>query len=89
MTDPIPLDEMTSDALDELHERLAKAENAIAQIRRLCQMTIDVSVRAHAIQQARDTLALIDAPITPAYDGPSIAECRDADRRWPLEKEGE
>lgn len=57
---------ITDDALDALHERLAKAENAIAQIRRLCQMTIDVSVRAHAIQQAHDTLALIDAPSGPA-----------------------
>ncbi|HEY9370403.1 hypothetical protein [Streptomyces sp.] len=24
-----------------------------------------------------------------SYDGPSIAECTAADRRWPLEKEGE
>ncbi|WP_199842099.1 hypothetical protein [Streptomyces sp. CB01635] len=49
---------------------------------------VAVSVRAHAIQQARDALALIDAPIAPAHDEPSVAECRDADRRWLLEKEG-
>jgi hypothetical protein len=41
------------------------------------------------------TLAALDepAPATPATprhnDGPSTAECRDTDRRWPLQKHGE
>ena len=25
----------------------------------------------------------------PAYDGPSVAECAEADQKWPLEKHGE
>jgi hypothetical protein len=33
----------------------------------------------------RDLLLKVQAP---AHDGPSVAECAAADRRWPLEKEG-
>lgn len=28
-------------------------------------------------------------PPAPAHDGPSVAEAKTADRRWPLEKHGE
>lgn len=51
---------------------------AIARVRRLCEMTIRGSVRVHAVQQARDTLAALDG--TPAHDdGPSVRECAEAD----------
>lgn len=37
-----------------------------------------------------DALADLDDPRTPAPDGgPSVAECREVDRTWPLEKAGE
>lgn len=42
------------------HERLRKAEAAIARVRRLCDLTIAASCRVHAIDQARDTLAVLD-----------------------------
>ncbi|BCK73966.1 hypothetical protein Srufu_079190 (plasmid) [Streptomyces libani subsp. rufus] len=37
---------------------------AVAQIRRLCDLTINASCRTQAIEQAQDTLAVLDA-ITP------------------------
>lgn len=43
-----------------LAEQAGKEQAALAEVRRLCEMTIDVSVRAQAIEQARDTLAIID-----------------------------
>ncbi|MFE2046694.1 hypothetical protein ACFXAZ_38445 [Streptomyces sp. NPDC059477] len=56
-------------SLDELltgyhHARLEWAPDgattALAEIRRLCELTISTSVRVHAIEQARDTLTVID-----------------------------
>lgn len=37
------------------------AQAAVAEVRRLCDMTIASSMRTDAIHQARDTLAVIDA----------------------------
>lgn len=37
------------------------AQAALAEVRRLCDMTIDASVRVQAVEQARDTLAVIDS----------------------------
>jgi hypothetical protein len=37
------------------------AQAAVAEVRRLCDMTIADSVRVQAVQQARDTLAVIDS----------------------------
>lgn len=37
-----------------------RATQALAEVRRLCEMTIDNSVRVQAVDQARDTLAIID-----------------------------
>lgn len=48
---------------DELHaerQRAEQAESAIDEVRRLCRMTIDASCRAQAIDQAVDTLAVLD-----------------------------
>lgn len=55
------------------------AEAAIARVRRLCELTIAVSVRVDAINQARDTLAALDGSADIAPDiradkkGPTIA----------------
>ncbi|MFG2001717.1 hypothetical protein ACGFNU_21455 [Spirillospora sp. NPDC048911] len=38
----------------------SRAEAAIAEVRRLCNLTINVSYRAQAIDQAVDTLAVLD-----------------------------
>lgn len=36
------------------------AQAAITEVRRLCDLTIEASARVQAVQQARDTLAVID-----------------------------
>jgi hypothetical protein len=41
-------------------DRAVQAEAAIARVRRLCELTINASVRVQAIDQARDTLAALD-----------------------------
>lgn len=43
------------------HAEAVTSHAAVAEVRRLCEMTIRESVRADAIQQARDTLAVIDS----------------------------
>ncbi|MFD8839797.1 hypothetical protein [Streptomyces griseofuscus] len=43
------------------HAEAVTTQAAIAEVRRLCDMTIAGSVRVQAVQQARDTLAAIDA----------------------------
>ncbi|MDX3232928.1 hypothetical protein [Streptomyces sp. ME19-01-6] len=42
---------------------MTAAERALTEVRRLCQLTIDASCRVQAIDQARDTLAVIDAAL--------------------------
>ena len=70
MSDRLQLDELTSDQLDTLYDRAEHAEDAIAQVRRLCDLTISASVRVQAVQQARDTLAILDQqqPRRPSRD---------------------
>lgn len=43
------------------HALLADAEAAIDRVRRLCDLTIDTSIRLGAIDQARDTLVALAA----------------------------
>jgi exosome complex RNA-binding protein Rrp4 len=45
---------------EDLRKRVDAADAAIARVRRLCNLTIECSVRADAIDQARDTLAALD-----------------------------
>ena len=61
---------MTADELArlraELHDarqRAHTAQAALDGVRRLCQLTIDASCRSQAIDQAQDTLAVIDAAL--------------------------
>lgn len=42
--------------------RAERAETTLARVRRLCDLTIAASVRAQAVEQARDTLAILDEP---------------------------
>jgi hypothetical protein len=42
------------------HAEAVTSQAALAQVRRLCDMTIESSIRTQAIDQARDTLAVID-----------------------------
>jgi len=48
-------------ALPGTMARLRNAEAAVARVRRLCEITIAVSCRVQAIDQARDTLAALDS----------------------------
>jgi hypothetical protein len=43
------------------HAEAVIAHATVAEVRRLCEMTIADSVRAQAVQQARDTLAVIES----------------------------
>jgi hypothetical protein len=43
------------------HAEAVTTQAALAEVRRLCDMTIADSVRVQAVQQARDTLAVIDS----------------------------
>lgn len=43
------------------HASAVNAHAAVAEVRRLCDLTIQSSVRAQAVAQARDTLAVIDS----------------------------
>jgi hypothetical protein len=43
------------------HAAAVNAQAAVAQVRRLCDLTIESSVRVQAVTQARDTLAVVDA----------------------------
>ncbi|MFK0288275.1 hypothetical protein ACIQVL_48560 [Streptomyces sp. NPDC090499] len=43
------------------HAEAVTAQAAVAEVRRLCDMTIAGSSRVQAIEQARDTLTVIDA----------------------------
>jgi hypothetical protein len=54
-----------------LSRQAARAEAAIARVRRLCELTIAASVRVQAIDQARDTLAALDDPTDTAADIPA------------------
>jgi hypothetical protein len=49
---------------DAQRRRADQAEAAIARVRRLCDLTIAVSIRAGAIDQARDTLAALDGEVS-------------------------
>ena len=49
-------------AITDLSAELDEARAAIARVRRLCEMTIASSCRVQAIDQARDTLAVLDRP---------------------------
>ena len=42
------------------HAEAVNAQAAVAEVRRQCQLTIDASVRVQAVEQARDTLAVVD-----------------------------
>lgn len=43
------------------HAEAAAAQAALAEVRRLCRLTIAASMRVQAVEQAQDTLAVIDA----------------------------
>ncbi|GGU62224.1 hypothetical protein [Streptomyces lavendofoliae] len=43
------------------HADAVNAHTAVAEVRRLCDLTISSSVRVQAVAQARDTLAVIDS----------------------------
>lgn len=43
------------------HAEAVTAHAAIAEVRRLCDMTISGSIRVQTVEQARDTLAVIDS----------------------------
>lgn len=48
------------DERTDWRQRAENAEAAIARVRRLCELTIAASCRVQAIEQARDTLAVLD-----------------------------
>lgn len=52
----------------DLRERLAEAEETLAEVRRLCELTIACSCRAHAIEQAEDTLRILNRHTTKGTD---------------------
>ncbi|MBB5932354.1 hypothetical protein [Streptomyces echinatus] len=54
------VDALTDAVLAVLPEQVDRAAVALAEVRRLCELTIKASVRVQAIDQARDTLTLID-----------------------------
>lgn len=43
------------------HAEAVNARAAVAEVRRLCDLTISASARVQAIDQARDTLAVLDS----------------------------
>ncbi|MGI5223548.1 hypothetical protein [Actinoallomurus sp. CA-142502] len=45
---------------NDLQRRAYAAEAAVERVRRLCELTIAASCRVQAIEQARDTLAVLD-----------------------------
>jgi hypothetical protein len=55
----------TAESLRSTVARAEQAEAAIERVRELCVLTIDISVRVHARQQAYDTLAALDEPQQP------------------------
>ena len=57
----------------ELATELAEARADIDRVRRLCELTINCSVRVQAVEQARDTLAVLDRT-TPDEPGPNRTE---------------
>lgn len=46
--------------VDQLTSRVTELEADIDMVRRLCTLTITTSVRRHAVQQARCTLAILN-----------------------------
>ena len=71
----------------EQFRRLEAAEAALDKVRALRDDLCGVT-GARYIADALDKI-VGDEP-APAHDaGPSVAECADADRKWPLEKEGQ
>jgi len=75
---------IAEDVLAETYEPASNAmpmdrtTAALAEVRRLCNMTINDSIRSDAIDQARDTLAAIDrvmgdaeTPLSPYYQHPA------------------
>lgn len=72
MTDRIPLDDMSSDDLDELYERAEQAEAAIERVRALCNgewygITGDAFLAA-LDQQQPTTTEVGPSPQQPAYN---------------------
>jgi hypothetical protein len=53
--------EMSRAREERTHAAAVNAQAAVAQVRRLCDLTIQLSVRVQAVTQARDTLAVVDA----------------------------
>ncbi|MFD6335696.1 hypothetical protein ACFWGI_39765 [Streptomyces niveus] len=46
--------------VDGLRAEVEKVRAAVHEVRRLCDLTIDVSIHVEAVNQARDTLAILD-----------------------------
>lgn len=67
---------------------LGKSETELAQLREAARW---IRRNYPALHQVNDRLATaLDEPAGPhQHDGPTVAEAREADRRWPLQKHGE
>jgi hypothetical protein len=48
-----------------VHAEAVTAQATVSEVRRLCETTISASIRVGAVQQATDTLALIDSIASP------------------------
>ncbi|MFF7184680.1 hypothetical protein ACFZAR_05475 [Streptomyces sp. NPDC008222] len=75
--------------LDSAHRETERAEQAEAAIARVRDLRDDLRgiTGARYIADALDTILV--GPISDPAAGPTVAECADNDRRWPLEKHGE
>jgi hypothetical protein len=70
--------------IGDVLRRLEQAEAANERVRRLCELTIAASVRVQAIDQARDTLAVLDTPTTDEMWPPQVGDLWEANdgSRW-------
>jgi hypothetical protein len=92
-TDAVPAHQRTliavarvhADAIHSLHTRTAsRLDDHSARLLRVLDEEL-----ARVLQRLGDTLDGKHPPANRHDDGPTIAECAEADRVWPLEKAGE
>lgn len=60
--------------VEQAEAELEKAHATAAEVRRLCELTIRASSRVHAVDQARDTLAILDQQANGQAEQPHPAE---------------
>jgi hypothetical protein len=65
----VPAVRSRDEEIERLRAQRAVLKAAVADVRRLCDMTIAASCRVQAIHQAEDTLAVLDRAL-PAPDAP-------------------